>query len=149
MMPIRKKKTKRGQPMTKVISLNDKLKLSEKEKAVVERKRKILAVRKIFQCTQCASKCERCGTTLGPDNQVHADNTRVPYIFCDSCAEEYMDYIDRLQGKGDPHAYWHNHDWLKVWRAWIDYQGSVDQYLRSKEFQKLLEELRTGDEGDR
>ena len=87
--------------MTKVISLNDKLKLTEMEKEAAERKRKILTVHKIFQCTQCASKCERCGTTLGPDNHVLAGSTRIPYTFCDSCAEEYMDYIDKLQGKGD------------------------------------------------
>lgn len=135
--------------MSKVISINDKLKLSDEEKAAVARKRKILAVRKIFQCTQCASKCERCGMTLGPDNRVHADNTRIPYTFCDSCAEEYMDYIDKLQDKGDPEAYWHNDAWLKLWRAWIEYQGSVDHYLHSKEFRRLMEELRHGDDGDK
>lgn len=134
--------------MSKVISLNDKLKLSELERAAVARKRKILALRRIFQCTQCAAKCERCGTSLGPDNQVHADNTRIPYTFCDSCAEEYMDYIDQLQGRGDPEAYWHNHAWLRVWRSWIEYQGSVDHYLRSKEFRRLLEELHQGEDDD-
>jgi hypothetical protein len=128
--------------MTKVISLNDKLKLTEMEKEAAERKSKILAVHKIFQCTQCASKCERCGTTLGPDNHVLAGSTRIPYTFCDSCAEEYMDYIDKLQGKGDTRAYWHNHAWLRVWRSWIEYQGAVDHYVRSKEFRRLLDELR-------
>lgn len=135
--------------MSKIISLNDKLKLSEQEKTTAERKRRILAVRKIFQCAHCASKCERCGTGLGPENPVRDRNPRVPYTFCDSCAEEYIDYIDRLQGKGDPQAYWHNEDWLRIWRAWIEYQGAVDQYVRSKEFRKLLEELRLEGDGDK
>jgi hypothetical protein len=129
--------------MGNVISLNDKLKLSEHEKEAVARKRKILAARKIFQCSHCASKCERCGAGLSPENRVQAENTRIPYTFCDSCAEEYIDYIDKLQGKGDPDAYWQNHAWLKLWRAWIEYQGSVDHYLHSKEFRQLLDELRT------
>ncbi len=129
--------------MSKVISLDDKLKLSASQKAGLVRKRKILAVRKVFQCTHCASKCERCGTGLSADNKGQIDSPRIPYNFCDSCAEEYIDYIDRLQGKGDSGAYWHNHEWLNVWQVWIEYQGAVDQYLRSKEFRKLLTELRS------
>lgn len=127
--------------MKKIISLDDKLKQSAKQKAQMERMRKIMAVRKVFHCTHCPSKCERCGTGIGADNRAHLDNTRVPYNFCDSCAEEYMDYIERLQGKGDPQAYWHNYAWLKVWQTWIEYQGAIDNYLRSKEFRYLLEEL--------
>lgn len=130
--------------MTKVISLDDKLKLSAKQREALAHKRKILAVRKVFQCTHCASKCERCGTSLGSDNQGPKDNPRIPYNFCDSCAEEYIEYINRLQGKGDDSAYWYNHAWLKVWRSWIEYQGSIDQYTRSKEFRQLLDELRPG-----
>ncbi len=128
--------------MSKVISLDDKLKLTAAQRTALAHKRKILAVRKVFQCTHCASKCERCGTSLGPDNQGQIDNPRVPYNFCDSCSEEYMEYIDRLQGKGDTEAYWYNHAWLKVWQTWIEYQGAIDQYLRSKEFRQLLDELR-------
>ncbi len=132
--------------MSKVISLDDKLKLSAEQREVLERKRKLMAVRKVFQCTHCASKCERCGTSLGSDNQTYKNNPRIPYNFCDGCAEEYIEYIDRLQAKGNSKDYWYNHAWLKVWQSWIEYQGAIDQYLRSKEFRQLLDELRP--EGD-
>lgn len=128
--------------MSKIILLDDKLKLSAEQRAEIVRKRKIMAVRKIFQCTHCASKCERCGTSLGPENHGQADNTRVPYNFCDSCSEEYIEYINRLKGEGDSDAYWYNHAWMKIWQTWIEYQGAIDQYLRSKEFRRLLDELR-------
>lgn len=135
--------------MSNVISLDDKLKLSAKQREVLERKRKIMAVRKVFQCTHCASKCERCGTSIGPENQTAANTPHVPYNFCDSCADEYMEYINRLQGKSNPQDYWYNHAWLQVWRSWIEYQGAIDQYLRSKEFRQLLDELRPeGDHND-
>jgi hypothetical protein len=134
--------------MSKIISLDDKLKLTAEQRADVMRKRKIMAVRKVFQCTHCAAKCERCGTSLGPENQGQAENPRVPYHFCDSCAEEYVEYIDRLQGKGDADAYWYNHVWMKIWQNWIEYQGAIDQYLRSKEFRQLLDELRPDGDGD-
>jgi hypothetical protein len=136
-----------GVPMGDLISLNDKLKLTEREKALAERKRKILAVRQAFHCTHCAAKCERCGIGLGPKSSPRSDNHRIPYNFCDSCADEYIDYINQLQGKGDPFAYWHNHAWLKTWRAWIEYQGAVDEYMHSKEFRQLIEELRPTEDG--
>ncbi|MBW2180598.1 MAG: hypothetical protein JRG81_09550 [Deltaproteobacteria bacterium] len=37
-------------------------------------------------------------------------------------------------------CYWHNAEWLDSWRKWIDYQASVDRYLKSKEFTKLIKE---------
>lgn len=135
--------TKMGEVLDNIISLDDKLKLSTVRKAALARKRKILAVRKIFQCTQCSAKCERCGATLSPETQSQTNNPRIPYNFCDSCADEYVDYIAQLQGKGDIQAYWHNDEWMRVWQSWIEYQGATDAYLRSKAFQQLLEELRT------
>jgi hypothetical protein len=82
--------------MSKIISLDDKLKLSSEQRLALERKRKILAVRKVFQCTHCASKCERCGTSVGPEHKHGEDSARIPYNFCDSCAEEYIAYIESL-----------------------------------------------------
>ena len=135
--------------MSKIISLDDKLKLSAEQREVLARKRKLMAVRKVFQCTHCTSTCERCGASLGPENQNHKNNPRIPYNFCDSCSEEYMEYIDQLQGKRNADDYWYNHAWLKVWQTWIEYQGAIDQYLRSKEFRRLLDELRPeGDHSD-
>jgi len=128
-----------------VISLDNKLQLSKDKKAALIQKRKILAVRKVFQCTQCAFKCEKCGTQLGLDNPGRENdnrNLRIPYRFCESCSEEYIDYIDRLQGRGDPDRYWHNDAWLSVWRRWIDFQSANDSYLKSKEFTRLLQELK-------
>lgn len=130
--------------MADIISLGDKLKQTAEEKNALIRKQKILAVRKVFQCTQCAFKCEKCGTQTSPPEQVveSKSGVRVPYRFCESCSEEYMDYIERLQGRGDPDRYWHNDDWLDAWKKWIDYQSVMDRYLRSKEFMELLRELK-------
>jgi len=127
--------------MSKVISLDDKLKINAEQKAAVLFKQKIMAVRKVFQCSHCPSKCERCGTPLGMDPKELGEHPKTPYHFCAGCAEEYIDYVHRLQGKGDPEAYWHNHDWLKAWHAWIEYQGAVDRYVHSKEFRRLVDEL--------
>ena len=128
--------------MNNIISLDKKLKHSAAQKAAVIRKQKIQTVRKIIQCTHCVNKCERCGTGVDIDPQENSDQALIPYHFCSSCAAEYRAYINNLQGQKDPDAYWYNDEWLNLWRQWIDYQGAVDQYKRSKEFQRLLNELR-------
>jgi Pyruvate/2-oxoacid:ferredoxin oxidoreductase delta subunit len=128
-----------------IIELDKKLKHTKEKKAEIIRKRKILAVQKIFQCMHCAFKCEKCGTQIQPDEhrqQRSISDLRVPYRFCESCAEEYIDFIERLKGKGNSEYYWHNEIWLEMWRKWIDYQGAIDTYLKSKEFKQLLAELK-------
>ena len=131
--------------MTNIISFKDKKGLVEQKQAELIRKRKVLAVRKVFQCTHCAMKCEKCSVHINPEEQSKRSNDlrmAVPYHFCESCAEEYIDYIQRLHGKGDPDCYWHNAAWLESWKAWIDYQGAIDRYLKTKEFLQLLQELK-------
>lgn len=130
--------------MADVISIDNKLQIAEEKKTELIRKRKILAIQKIFHCTHCASKCAKCGTQLGMVDHPGQEefNRRVPYRFCDSCAEEYLHYIDRLKGKADREQYWQNDAWLDLWQKWIDYQGAIDRYLKSREFIQLLNEIK-------
>jgi hypothetical protein len=124
-----------------IISIDGKLADAKEQKAARIRKRKIKAVRKVYQCTHCAYKCEKCGTQLTNEEQLR-ENLRVPYRLCESCGEEYIDYIERHKGGGDPECYWRNNSWMDLWRCWIDYQGAVNRYMKSKEFLKLLQELK-------
>ena len=131
--------------MADVIAIDKKLKMKDKERSELIRMRKILAVRKIFHCTHCASKCEKCGTQIGVSDEFPHSKLKkhkIPYNFCESCKEEYLDYIDRLRGGGNPEYYWHNENWLDIWQKWIDYQHTIDCYLKSKEFNRLLQELK-------
>jgi hypothetical protein len=129
--------------MNNVILLDKKLQLARQKKAAGDRIRKIEAVRKIFRCTHCTNKCEKCGTLIDSQNRFEGASLRVPYTFCGSCAEEYIDYVDQLKGQGNKDNYWHNNAWQNLWRAWIEYQSAVDQYMKTKEFEQLLSELRT------
>ena len=131
--------------MADIISIDNKLQLSKEKKAELVRKRKISAVQKVFQCTHCTFKCEKCGTQMSMDGEGTGSikkDPRIPYRFCEGCSEEYVDYIERLKGGGDPDIYWHNEAWLQLWRAWIDYQSAMDRYLKSKEFLQLMKELK-------
>jgi len=134
-----------GANVADIISLKEKRQSSDEKQEALDRKHKILAVQKIFHCTHCASKCEKCGTQIGmqmsPCKQKLFE-LRVPYRFCESCSEEYIDYIEHLKGGGNPKNYWHNDAWLELWKAWIDYQFTIDRYLKSKEFKRLVDELK-------
>ncbi|MCU0539864.1 MAG: hypothetical protein MUF46_08265 [Desulfobacterales bacterium] len=131
--------------MADIIPLDEKLETSREKKASLRRKQKALAVRRVVQCTSCNLKCEKCGTQVEPGagcTQERCPHSRVPYRFCEACEEEYLDYIERLQGRGDPDCYWHNEEWTDAWRKWIDYQGSIDRYVKSKEFLRLIQEFK-------
>jgi hypothetical protein len=128
--------------VAEIIPLDDKLELSREKKATLRRRQKAVAVRRVVQCTSCSLKCEKCGTQIEPKAGTAEERQKLPYHFCEACEDEYRDYIERLQGRGDEDCYWHNDAWLDTWRRWIDYQGSVDRYVRSKEFLRLLQEFK-------
>ena len=133
--------------MADIIAIEKKRKIKDKERSDWVRLHKIEAVRKIFRCTQCASKCEKCGSQLGIVTQKDPKKKRhqhFPYHFCASCAEEYSDYLAKLHGAGNPEYYWHNDAWLDIWQKWIHYQHTIDIFLKSKEFTRLLQELKQG-----
>lgn len=124
--------------MADVISLSRKRQIALDRQEALVRRRKIEAVRRVLQCTHCSLKCEKCGTQI-QDRPL--DQRPLPYRFCNECAEEYVDYLERLQGKGDPVCYWRNDCWMEAWRSWIEHQGALDHYKKSKEFLELIREL--------
>lgn len=129
--------------MADIISIDKKIQLTKEKAAELIKKRKISAIRKSFHCAHCLSKCEKCGTQVNiNDNNSEYDihHLRVPYRFCESCSDEYINYIEHLKGNKNLDCYWQNAEWLDSWRKWIDYQASIDRYLKSKEFVRLVEE---------
>lgn len=125
--------------MADIISIDERLKLGKEKKAAIIRAQKIQSLRKILQCTHCAHKCAKCGTQIGVSDE--DQRNRLPYRLCESCAEEHLEYVQRLQKKKDPAFYWYNDAWMEVWTRWIAYQESVRGYQQSKEFTDLMKEF--------
>jgi hypothetical protein len=107
----------------------------------VTRQRKVDALRRVFQCTRCVLKCAKCGTQL--DMKAGAQAKKVtPYPFCKNCSEEYSEYKARVaKEQPQPSHYWHNDAWMKVWESWLDHQKRLDEYRKSREFLRLLQEV--------
>lgn len=129
--------------MADVISLNEKIECAKAQEAATWKRQKLQAIQRMLQCTHCSAKCTKCGAhlTVGAVRSTQNCSVRVPYRFCETCREEYTQYIELLAGGKNPDCYWHNHEWMDMWGRWIEYQGAVDQFLRSKEFIRLVKEL--------
>ncbi len=132
--------------MATVIPIDTRRQMDKREKMEIIRKRKVLAVRKIFKCARCAFKCDKCGAQLDTGRQGNARRNpapgKTPYRFCQSCADDYRDYIAWGNGNGHSDYYWHTAAWADEWRLWIDHQKAVDRYLTSREFGRLLNEIK-------
>jgi hypothetical protein len=95
------------------------------------------AVLDIFQCLHCPSRCARCGKPVDP----YAERGKTPYLFCETCADDYSAYVGRLKGEKVKDRYWQNDTWMAVWKTWIDHKYAIDRHIKSREFIRLLEEI--------
>lgn len=131
--------------MADIISIKNKLEEAKLKKAKQVRYKKVLGAGRVMVETFCDFRCEKCHAPVDESVLIKDESERhlrVPYIFCDHCATEYVEYIEYLKGNCDPDKYWHNESWLDVWSKWIAYQGSLDYYFKTGEFIQLLEELK-------
>ena len=125
--------------MTKVIDIEDRLRLEQRKKAKVEKAKKLEAVRKMMQCSRCLARCARCG--------IQFDTTEMykrypgPYRLCSFCQEEYDDFLKITEKSQESPCYWHNREWLALWRSWVDYQQAMKAYSESREFIDLVWEV--------
>ncbi|MGQ9857971.1 MAG: hypothetical protein ACUVS3_04680 [Thermodesulfobacteriota bacterium] len=127
--------------MAEVIDLKAKKKRDQDKKAALERARKMEAVLQMFQCSRCSVKCMKCGSQLqmSPPQE---SGPGLAYRFCESCKEEYLEFLERLHGRGDPTFYWYNREWMDVWKAWMHYQDALGRYQLSEEFRRLIDEIK-------
>lgn len=129
--------------MADIISLANKIKRKQHQDAVVA-KQKFLAFRHALLRFRNIARCEKCGGETSPLlGRVNTDTVewRIPYNFCNSCRDDYLDYVAHLKGNGNADHYWQNDLWMDAWRRWIDYQGAVDSYLKSKAYRQFMREL--------
>jgi hypothetical protein len=111
--------------------------LSEKKDALQDEKIEVL--RKILQCARCQLKCSRCGTQIEEADERH--HSFLSHPLCSGCGEEHEAYLKLSRGELAAGHYWHNEEWMEVWRTWLEHQKSLEHYRNSKEFIKLLHEF--------
>ena len=125
--------------MSKVIDLEDRLKLEQKKKARVDMAKKTEAVRKVVQCTRCMARCARCGVQFDTTGMYKRYQSQ--FRFCESCQEEYDEFMRIKAEGGESRCYWHNREWVALWQTWVDYQKAMKAYGESPEFIDLVREV--------
>jgi Pyruvate/2-oxoacid:ferredoxin oxidoreductase delta subunit len=122
-----------------IIELEKRRQRQQREKTNGLNEEKLEVLKKVLQCTRCQLKCARCGSQI-----MEVEDTKhssLPYPLCAGCGEEYKVYLELAAGKSGGGRYWHNQEWMEIWRTWLQHQKALDQYRDSKEFIKLLHEF--------
>jgi hypothetical protein len=128
--------------MKKIISLEERIEDKRQKERLEQYRGKIETIQKVLQCSACHLKCAMCGTQIegsggsGCNVAVHSG-----LQFCDSCGEEFREFLAIKKGQKEPDLFWHNKEWKEMWSAWLDYRKAMSAFLRSPEFKLLLEEL--------
>ncbi len=128
--------------MADIISFDEKVRDTKEKDVDRIRERKMRTLRQVLH-SRAPDICERCHIQLPSKNMPADQQLRVPYRFCEGCSEEYVDYIERLQGKAKADHYWQNDVWLETWRRWIDFRSVMDRYSKTKAFTRLVRELQS------
>ena len=125
--------------MADIIELGKRRQQQADEKAAGLSNEKIDVLKKILQCARCQLKCALCSAQIEESGEVR--RSKLPYPLCSGCGEEYEVYVKLCNGESTVGRYWHNREWMGVWRTWLRHQQALDRYRDSKEFIKLMHEL--------
>jgi len=101
-------------------------------------RRRAQAVASALGCGVCPRRCAYCGMTL--DDPVSAPG-QGPYPFCPGCDGEYRDFLRWEEGlREEREKYWHTERWAGMWRSWLKHMEASEEFRRSAEFLRLIQE---------
>jgi len=122
-----------------IIELEKRRHQQQREKTNGLNEEKLEVLKKVLQCARCQVKCSRCGTQI--EDVEGRQPSPLPYPLCSGCSDEYKVYLELTMGESGAGRYWHNQEWMEIWRTWLQHQKALDHYRNSKEFIKLLHEF--------
>ena len=128
--------------MDKIVNLEERIEDREKKKQLKQYRGKIETLKKIIQCTSCHFKCAMCGLQMearGSSREAHL--APIGLNLCESCRDEFDDFLSISRGVNRSDIFWHNQEWKDMWSAWLKYRKSINTFMDSPEFRLLLEEI--------
>ena len=126
--------------MDNVVDIKDKLTRRKHGRQIERYRAKIQALQQVLQCSSCHFKCAMCGHHMD-HHSAPAEPGPMGYAFCESCRGEFEDFLAITSGEKKADVFWHNKAWLDMWSAWLEYQQSIQRFMRSPEFKLLLSEI--------
>ena len=125
--------------MTKIVDIHDQIQKKKKKEHLEKVKGRSDSIQKIVQCSSCRFRCAMCGIQVTAGEV--AERTPFGLSLCADCMAEFEEFVSMTKGEKAPEVFWHNHEWVEVWRAWLDYRKAISAFSASKEYKLLLEEL--------
>jgi len=127
--------------MEKVLNITARLEDKKRKEQVETYRHRFEAVQRVLQCAACRFKCAMCNRHMEPDD---ASNPPSPsteeFTLCESCRSEFEAFkkmTEQESVKAD--LFWHNRQWLELWKCWIDYQRSINSFRNSFNLTKLTD----------
>jgi len=125
--------------MTKIVDIHAQLERKKKKEHLEKHRGRLDSIQKVIQCSSCRFRCAMCGTQVTSDEP--PKRTPLGLSFCSDCMAEFEEFVSVAKGKKPPEVFWHNQEWIEVWRAWLDYRKAISAFAASKEYHLLVEEL--------
>jgi hypothetical protein len=125
--------------MTKIVDIHAQLERKKKREHLEKYRGRMDSIQKVIQCSSCRFRCAMCGTQL--PSAEPPERRPLGLSFCSDCTAEFEEFVSVAKGKKPPEVFWHNQEWVEVWRAWLDYRKAVSAFVASKEYHLLVEEL--------
>ncbi len=122
--------------MAEVIDLN-RLQHRERKANQDKARQRAQSVAAALSCGLCPRRCAHCGLAV---EEPLLPPPEAPYPFCGPCLEEYQAFRRHERGQGAPEAFWHTERWASMWRSWLEHMRASDEFRRSPEFLRLMEE---------
>ncbi|HNR12500.1 MAG TPA: hypothetical protein PLG17_00460 [Thermodesulfobacteriota bacterium] len=127
--------------MSKIIEIEDRIESEKRKKTIAEKRRAIAPLIHFLQCSCCRMKCWRCGSQVELASP-GVSSPDIPFSFCPTCREEFLEYQRSQQEPLQTTTPWHNPEWEAMWEKWIEYQDAVRTFHRSQEVRDLFADLR-------
>ena len=75
-------------------------------------------------------RCTMCGQSLDDEASCCPNpSSRYSLNLCEDCRAEYRAFLDVSQGRKASTVFWHNKEWVAMWRSWLEFQRSMREFL--------------------
>ena len=130
------------QKKDKIVSIQEHVEDKKHKLQLAKYRNKVETIQKIIQCSACHFKCAMCGLHVKPGESSKYEGVLLMGLtFCESCRDEFEDFLSVSKGEKEDDVFWHNKAWAGMWSAWINYRKAIDAFTESPEFKLLLREL--------
>lgn len=128
--------------MNKILDIAERLKEKQREEQIEANRQKLETIQRTIHCSLCSFKCGMCGHHFNTTDAFCPPETATAEIsLCESCREEFEDFLAQVSGRKGRRMFWHNKEWVQLWSAWLDYREAIVNFRESYEFRRLIQEL--------